>query len=154
MSHDRSDMGEILEAIATLQGGDRATGRSELLRLWNLLGDAGTPRQRCTMAHFLADSEDDVAAELAWDLIALEAATGTREVGDADALSPDLASFLPSLHLNVGDAYRRLGDHERALAHADLGLGRAAALPSDGYGDVIRAGLERLRTRLSGSAAT
>lgn len=100
--------------------------------------------QRCTIAHFLADTEEEVGAELAWDLLALEAATGCDRQGDVDAPSPELGSFLPSLHLNVGDAYRRLGDIDRARDHARFGLGRTAALPSGGYGDMVRTGLDRL----------
>lgn len=151
MRQDSSDMAPIMEAIATLQRGDRVTARSALLRLWGDLGEIGTPTQRCTMAHFLADTDNEVEAELAWDVIALEAATGTEAGGDAEALAPDLAGFLPSLHLNVGDAYRRLGDNERARAHADFGLARTTALPSGGYGDMVRAGLERLKERLAGA---
>lgn len=154
MVQDTSDMAEIMEAIATLQGGDRTLGRTRLLRLWDDLNGSGTPTQRCTIAHFLADTEDDVEAELAWDRVALEAATGTKCGSDADALAPDLAAFLPSLHLNVADAYRRLGDHERARAHAGFGLARTAALPSGGYGDMVRGGLERLQARLTGTDPT
>ena len=151
MSEDTSDMKEIMEAIGTLQRGDRATARSTLLRLWGELGETGTTTQRCTMAHFLADTEEEVESELAWDVIALEAATGKERGADDDALAPDLASFLPSLHLNVGDAYRRLGNYEQALAHAEFGLARTAVLPAGGYGDMVRTGLERLKERLTGA---
>lgn len=151
MSQKPTDMAEIMEAITILQCGDRATARTTLLRLWEDLGERGTPMQRCTIAHFLADTEDEVEAELAWDLRSLRAATGKEQDGDHDALEPDLASFLPSLHLNVGDAYRRLGDLERARTHVRFGLSRSEALPTGGYGDMVKAGLERLQTRLAGA---
>jgi hypothetical protein len=149
MSQEPTDMAEIMEAITILHSGDRATARTALLRLWEELGERGTPTQRCTIAHFLADTEDKVEAELAWDLLALRAATGKEQDADHDALEPDLASFLPSLHLNVGDAYRRLGDLDRARAHARFGLGQSEAMPAGGYGDMVRTGLERLQTRLA-----
>ena len=83
------------------------------------------------------------------DLAALEAATGERDEKDRDAVTPELASFLPSLHLNVGDAYRRLADYERARRHAANGLKRADVLPDNGFSTMIKGGLERLQARLS-----
>ena len=103
-----------------------------------------------TFAHFLADTEEEARAELAWDLLALEAATGDRGAEDREAMAPGLASFLPSLHLNVGDAYRRTGERDLARDHAVIGLRQSAALADYGYGAVIKAGLERLEARLWG----
>jgi hypothetical protein len=56
----------------------------------------------------------------------------------------------PSLHLNLGEAYRRLSGHARARAHLDQGRA-VAALADDGYGRMIWSiigGLERLGDRL------
>jgi hypothetical protein len=147
-----ADMDEIMQAVAKLQRGDRDIARNELLGHWREWQTRGSPLQRCTIAHFLADTEQDVAAELAWDLLALEAATGNKDEHDQDALDPSLADFLPSLHLNVGDAYRRLGDKDRASRHAANGLSRVGSLPEGGYADMVRLGLNRLRTRLSEGA--
>lgn len=142
------DMREIMEAVAVLQAGDCASARPELLRLWGIWSDREAPLHRCTIAHFIADTEEEAAAELTWDLLSLEAATGFKDDQDREPVDPSLAGFLPSLHLNVGDAYRRLGDRDRASRHANNGLARAAALNDDGYGDMIRLGLNRLRARL------
>ena len=68
-----------MAAVAVTQSGDHAEGRRQLLRLWNEPGLINSPQQRCIVAHFLADTEKDVTAELTWDLLALEAATGERE---------------------------------------------------------------------------
>lgn len=143
----------IMTAISDLQSGSRAEAGATLLSLWDRLESAGSPLEKCTIAHFLADTQDDVAAELRWDLRALEAATGFGDSIDRDPLAPDLASFLPSLHLNVGDAYRRAGDCERAQRHAENGIRRAGALADDGYANTIKAGLDRLRLRLQNSSA-
>lgn len=145
-------MDEILRAVGMVHAGDREPARAELLRLWHQWRDRDAPLQRCTIAHFAADIEEDAAAELEWDLRALEAATGFRDDEDHAALDPALESFLPSLHLNVGDAWRRLGDRDRALRHAGHGLQRAGLLGEDGYGGTVRAGLERLRARSAGGA--
>lgn len=142
------DMGEIMQAVASLQGGNRDGAREELLRLWKHHGSDGSPLQRCTIAHFLADTEENVATELEWDLRALEVATGCADDKDRDAVDDAVVSFLPSLHLNVGDAYRRLGETELASRHAANGLARINSLPAGGYADMVRSGLARLRDRL------
>jgi hypothetical protein len=142
-------MKAIIDAVGILQRGDTQHARELLLKLWEQIAPDGEPLQICTMAHFLADTETEPAAELEWDLRALAAAIGSRDADDRDAVAPEFAGFLPSLHLNVGDCYRRLGDHERARLHACHGLNRAAALPDDGYGGLIKAGLRRLRERVA-----
>ncbi|MDQ2879441.1 MAG: hypothetical protein M3R41_10250 [Pseudomonadota bacterium] len=142
-------MDGIMRAVGMLQAGDRADARADLLRLWQEWAGTDAPLQQCTIAHFLADTEDDPAAELAWDMRALNAATGFDDDQDRDAVDPALANFLPSLHLNVADACRRLGEPERARRHVASGLARAPALDEDGYGSMIRKGLERLRDRLA-----
>jgi len=62
---------------------------------------------------------------------------------------PPPASLLPSLHLNLGDVCLRLGDPASARHHADVGLAAADRLPEDGYGAMIRRGLDGLQTRLT-----
>lgn len=142
-----------MKAVAVLQAGDRERAREALLALWAKWSDQYAPLERCTIAHFLADTEEEPGAELEWDLRALEAATGTG--GDAEDRQPvdsNLNGFLPSLHLNAGDACRRVGDQERARRHAEIGLAHAHALDGDGYGKTIRQGLERLLARVNGAS--
>ena len=138
------DMKAIAEAAGLLHQGDKVGARTRLLALWDDHAD-GTSVQRCTIAHFLADTEDDAAAELEWDLRALEAATGSREAEDLDPLSPDLASFLPSLQGSVGNGYRRLGDLERARRHVGFAVARLGALGDDPYGQMVRGVVQRLQ---------
>jgi len=142
-------MEEVMAAVGILHGGDHERARSLLLALWEKLGESDNAVERCTVAHFLADTEAAVAEELRWDLRALAAATGGGLGEDRDPLAPGLDAFLPSLHLNVGDACRRAGDAGNAQLHAGFGLGRADALGEDGYGGTIRLGLERLRDRVA-----
>ncbi|MBB5787376.1 hypothetical protein [Jiangella mangrovi] len=96
-----------------------------------------TPMHRCVVAHHLADLQDDVAAELEWDLRALAAA----ELFDA-------RGFTASLQLNVADAYLRSGDVASARAHAALARTACADLDDDGYGRMITAGVARLAERI------
>jgi len=108
--------------------------------LWEELAE--DPFHRCALAHHAADRQTDPQAALAWDLRALAA---------ADAVGDDrVAGFYPSLHLNLAEAYRQVGDLAAARDH----LGRAQAvldrLPDDGYGRLVRAGVARLAGRLDG----
>ena len=144
---------EVMAAISRLHAGERATARSDLLELWSRIGWKGDPYLRSTVAHFIADTEDDPEAELAWDLKALAAATVDSERGDYSPVSASVAPFLPSLHLNVGDAYRRTGNIEQSRRHADAGRASMDVLNDDGYGAIIRAGLERLDERLRRAGA-
>ena len=141
MNNAPDPMPAITAAIARLHAGDRGGARADLLALWEKLEANGAPLHRCTLAHFLADTEKDVPAELMWDRRALLAATGADDGRDLDPVDPALKTFLPSLHLNAGDAYRRMGDLAEARRHAEAGLARAAVLPDDGYGATTKGGL-------------
>ena len=142
----KSAIDEISEAVAVLQSGQKREARQRLLELWERLKGCALPAERCILAHFLADTEEEARRELDWDLIALQSATGGPSESNADALTPELAGFLPSLHLNVGDAYRRLGDLPAARRHAD----RALAFESSPYYLFHPLALERIAADLPG----
>jgi hypothetical protein len=142
------EMKEILEAV-TMLNVDTEGGRARLLQLWEELEPQGNPLQLCALAHFLADTEADAAGELEWDLRALEAATGSREAEDREAVPPIPESYLPSLHLSVANGYRRLGDLARARRHARFASHHVGALSDDAYGNFVRGGLRRLQAALA-----
>ncbi len=101
------------------------------------------------LAHYLADLEDDLAAEVAWDERALAA---YAEVGETELAAigiPSAAGLAPSLHLNLGDGYRRQGRADDARQQLELGVLAVDALSDDGYASMIRSGLERLAERLA-----
>ncbi|SBW26526.1 hypothetical protein FDG2_4955 [Candidatus Protofrankia californiensis] len=57
--------------------------------------------------------------------------------------------FYPSLHLNLAEAYRKLGDLDRARDHIERGYTAMGALGDDGYAQMIRDGLDRIADQLS-----
>jgi hypothetical protein len=142
------EMREVVEAVSALHRGETSHGRALLLSLWSKLPPSGERLQACVIAHFLADTEAEVADELEWDLRALEAATGVREAegGLATPIVPE--TFLASLYLNAGDAYRRGGDWMRAQQHALQALRWSGSLPDGGYGATVAAAAQRLWERL------
>ncbi|NEC81165.1 hypothetical protein G3I38_18510, partial [Streptomyces sp. SID7958] len=78
----------IGQVVMLHHAGDREEARHRLLGLWTEIGEHGDPLHRCTLAHYLADTQDDPEDELAWDLRALtaaEEARGDRPDGFGDA---------------------------------------------------------------------
>ena len=141
-------MGRVEEGIALVHAGRREEARRLFNRLWPEVQTLDDAFQRCTLAHFMADVQDDPREELRWDLRALEAA----ELLDEERLvrrDLPLSLFYPSLHLNLADVYHRLGDRERARAHLAQATQSAELLPRDGYGRTIRGGISRLGERLA-----
>ena len=143
-------MARIGQAIALGQQGQRSEARAAFSEIWAEICNDGDPLHRCTLAHHMADVQDDPREELAWDLHALEAAESvTDERAAAAGATGPVAAFYPSLHLNLGEDYRKLGDVAEARRHLDLGRQAAAFLGDDPYGSMIKAGLDGLAERLS-----
>jgi len=97
----------------------------------------------------MADVQDDPWQELRWDLEALRAADRlTGERAAAAGVPASVAAFYPSLHLNLGEVYRKLGDLDLARHHCRRGSDAVDALPDDGYGRMITGALSALSQRL------
>lgn len=143
-------MARIGAALALSQQGRRAEARAAFGEIWAEIGEAGDPLHRCTVAHHLADVQDDVRDELAWDQRALEAAESVTDerLAAAGATGP-VAALYPSLHLNLGEDHRKLGDLAAARRHLELGGRAAGFLGDDGYGAMIKGGLAGLADRLA-----
>jgi len=139
---------EIIEAVTAALGGDRERGRALLQEGWARTGEAQNA-QRCVIAHYLADVQDDLADEVAWDEAALHAFAGVSDADLAPVGIERAAAMAPSLHLNLGDGYLRQG--RVADAGAQLTLARASldTLGADGYGDLVRRGVDGLSERLA-----
>ncbi len=139
---------DIVAAVGVALGGDPPQGRHDLRACWD--GTAPTDQaQRCVLAHYLADLEDNLAAEVAWDERALAAFAHVQDADLTPVGIPAAASLAPSLHLNLGDGYLRQGRTAPARDQLAAGLAALRALPDDGYGAMIRRGLTGLQERLA-----
>lgn len=132
---------------------ERIAARALFAQLWTEIGgEHGDPLHRCAVAHSMADVQDDVGEELRWDLLALEAAgLLTDERVALAGIDGTAAGFHPSLHLNIGECYRRLGKLDRAREHVRRGLAALPALADSGYRAMVMDGLDRLEQRLRGA---
>lgn len=144
-------MRRIGEGIAASQRGERERARSIFGDVWERIGgDDGDPFHRCALAHSMADVQDDPHQELAWDLRALEAADLlTDERVQAGGVAGSARAFYPSLHLNLADVYRRLGQPLLALEHVQRGKAAVGSLPEGDYGTMIRDALTRIENELA-----
>lgn len=142
-------MADVAAAVELGHGGQRAEARQRLAGLWEQVGEGGDPLLRVSIAHFLADLQDDVRDELAWDeraLSAVAALTDDRAAHQHAGLQ--VRGFLPSLHLNLADCHRRLGNPGAARRHLARAEADVDVLAEDDYGSLIRAGLEHVRAAL------
>jgi hypothetical protein len=73
---------------------------------------------------------------------------GVERAARARVTGP-VAGFYPSLHLNLGECHRKLGDLDVARDHLERGQAAAGSLGDDGYGQMTKGGLDRLGERLA-----
>jgi hypothetical protein len=142
-------MTRIGQVVMLHHAGDREEARHRFLQLWAEIGEDGDPLHRCTLAHYMADTQDDPEDELAWDLRALTAAgelTDDRPAAHEGTLAA--RALYPSLHLNLAADYVKLGRGGAARTHVRRARGAAEALGDDSYGDGVRAAIARLELRL------
>lgn len=108
----------------------------EAARLFNeAWAAAGTDFEKFTAAHYVARHQNSVFNKLLWDLKALQHASNIEEEG--------VKATLPSLYLNIGKCYEELDNPEQAKLNYQEALAFSGFLPNDGYGKMIKAGIEK-----------
>ncbi|MER5973380.1 hypothetical protein ABT112_27250 [Streptomyces sp. NPDC002055] len=146
-------MTRIGQTVMLHRAGDREEARNRFAQLWAEIGEAGDPLHRCTLAHYMADTQDDPADELVWDVRALRAAdshAGSRSPS-ASRTAVAVRAFYPSIHLNLAADYVKLRRPEAARRALRRARESARVLGDDEYGDGVRAAIARLELRLGGS---
>ncbi|SDJ43074.1 tetratricopeptide repeat protein [Nonomuraea jiangxiensis] len=130
--------------------GQREAARDLFAQIWDDIGgEQGDPLHVCVLAHSMADVQDDVDQELMWDLRALDAVALITDERVAEAgVTLSVAGLYPSLHLNLCECYRKLGDLDRAREHLQQARSKVDALGDDEYGQLIKGGLERMAQQL------
>lgn len=97
---------------------------------WN---EAKNNTEKFTAAHYVARRQETVAGKLTWDETALNLALAIN--------TDEVKAIYPSLYLNVAKCYEDLQDLAKAYDSYKLALNFATFLPADGYGDMIKAGI-------------
>jgi rifampin ADP-ribosylating transferase len=91
--------------------------------------------ERFTAAHYVARHQKSDFNKLLWNLKSLQHALNIEEEG--------IKATLPSLYLNIGKCFEDLGDRDQAKANYQSALSFTGFLPNDGYGNMIRSGIDR-----------
>ncbi|MBT9256504.1 hypothetical protein KMZ32_13825 [Phycicoccus sp. MAQZ13P-2] len=147
-----TEWSEVLAGVTQALGGEREAGRARMLAAWEGTG-SGDHAHRCVLAHYLADLEPELVDEVAWDEVALREHAHLADDALAPVGIPSAAALAPSLHLNLGDGYRRQGRVVEARRELEAAETAAHLLGDDGYGELLRGGIERLRARLDAGDA-
>lgn len=144
-------MTRIGQAIMLLHGGDREEARNRFGALWAEIGEDGDALHRCTLAHYMADTQDDPGDELAWDLRALTAAEGlTDERADKHRDTLAVRAFSPLLHLSLAADYAKLQRPDAAWIHLHRARQASDVLADDGTDDGYGEGYGRRSGAWSG----
>ncbi len=138
------------EAVQLSHQGKREAARLLYAEIWDEIGgEQGDPLHVCTLAHAMADVQDDVLEELIWDQRALAAADLLTDARVAEAgVTLPAAGLYPSLHLNLSECYRKLGDLDHAREHLQRAEATIGSLGDDEYGQLIKQGMERIAGQL------
>ena len=123
-------------------GGKNEEASKAFLEAWEQAGD---DKEKFTAAHYVARHQKSVADKLAWDETALNLALKIKD--------DSVKGAYPSLYLNIAKGYEDLEEFEKATENYELALTYASFLHEDGYGKMIKGGvengLERIRARLN-----
>jgi tetratricopeptide (TPR) repeat protein len=92
-------------------------------------------------AHYIARHQKSVADKLIWDKTSLQLALNIKEDG--------IEGTYPSLYLNIAKCYEDLNDFAQAKENYQNALTYTSFLGDDGYGNMIRAGIENGIRRVS-----
>ena len=114
--------------------GDIETARKLFTEAWER---ATNDFEAFTAAHYMARNQPDLEDELRWNLIALEKALKLENNN----------GVLPSLYLNAGKSYEKLGMMNEAGKQYKLAHTYSAHLPKGNYGDMMRMGINEALKR-------
>lgn len=97
--------------------------------------EAATATERFIAAHYIARHQPTIADKLKWDETALQQALKVN--------TDEIKSVYPSLYLNIAKCYEDINDFDKAQINYQLALSFAPYLPDDGYGNMIKLGINK-----------
>lgn len=116
----------------SLEGAGNPTKAYQLfLQAWN---EATNDLEKFTAAHYVARHQKSITEKLQWDNTALTLALKINDEA--------MKANYPSLYLNIAKCYEDLNDFDNAKRHYESALSFVNFLPADGYGNMIKGGIE------------
>jgi rifampin ADP-ribosylating transferase len=107
------------------------------LQAWEV---ASNDFEKFTSAHYVARHQATTEDKLKWDETALSFAVQIN--------NNSMEAYYPSLYLNIAKCYEDLKDFESAYENYRVALSYAERLPENGYGQMIRSGINNGLQRL------
>ena len=104
---------------------------------WNI---SATDEEKFIAAHYVARHQPSIQDKLHWDNIAL---------GSALKAGEEYKPQLPSLYLNIAKCYEDMSNYDIALENYELALSFTSFLADDGYGNMIKAGINNGLERMA-----
>lgn len=111
--------------------GNHEKAHQNFVQAWEAANDNS---EKFIAAHYLARHQKNVVDKLYWDEVALQMAL---EIQD-ETIFPQL----PSLYLNIGKCYEDMKNFPKANENYLLAESFTSYLPDDGYGNMIKAGIQ------------
>ncbi len=117
--------------------GDSEAAALLFTQAWN---EATNDFEKFTAAHYVARQQASIADKLHWDITALNLALKIN--------TAPIRESLPSLYLNIAKCYEDMQDLTNARTHYQLAKEHAAYLPDNGYGAMIKSGIQKGMERI------
>ncbi len=121
--------------------GSKEEAKQLFYQAWD---EAATPFEKFTAAHYVARHQPTAADKLAWDEKCLRIALTIDD--------ETMKATYPSLYLNIAKCYEDLNDMQQAGKNYSLASSYATFLANDGYGNMIRSGIEKGLARVKAAA--
>ncbi|MEU0844247.1 hypothetical protein ABZ370_32880 [Streptomyces sp. NPDC005962] len=119
-----------VQGMAAEAEGRADDARARFRQAWDAATD---DYEHCVAAHYLARHQPTPEETLRWNQECLDR---------ADAVGDDrVRGFYASLHVNMGSAYRALGDSDAAHRHFVRAAARIGDVPAGSYADWTRFGI-------------
>ena len=138
---------EIQNAISVSQTGDKEQATILFNKIKPLLGL--DPLHNCIFSHYMADIQSELKDELYWDLRSLEfleRLTDERLKEFNNNLS--VKSLYASIYLNIAEDYRKNNMYDLSTKYINLAEKSSICLEQDGYANMIKNGIQRLKEKL------
>jgi len=103
--------------------------------------EAENDLEKFIAAHYFARHQKTISDKLKWDETALHHALKVKSI--------DITGGLPSLYLNIAKCHEDLNDLKKAELFYTEAKQFAELLPDDGYGKLLRSGIDKGLERIS-----
>jgi len=127
---------KIVKLCASGMGLEGEGKNEEALNLYQRAwAEAANDFEKFTSAHYIARHQKSVAEKLKWDETALQLALKIND--------ETVRGSYPSLYLNIAKCFEDLNDPDNARKNYQLAFSFTDLLPENGYGKMIKSGIEK-----------